>query len=157
MSTRRSIILFFAATFCLSALAGITATDSRLSEAQLRQLLQARESVWRSCFSNDQKSLKTLLPQGTLGINAGEEEWQDRDAVLAGAREFVRGGGKLVRLEFPRTEHQAFGDVVILYSHYLFETENGGERSVSSGRATEIFVRENGKWINPGWHMDSGD
>jgi len=30
-----------------------------------------------------------------------------------------------------------------------------GKRSVTSGRVTEIFVRRNGKWTNPGWHTDS--
>jgi len=35
------------------------------------------------------------------------------------------------------------------------ETEENGKRSVSSGRATEIFVRRNGEWVNPGWHTDN--
>jgi ketosteroid isomerase-like protein len=61
----------------------------------------------------------------------------------------------LVRLEFPRTEIQRFGDVAILYSKYVVETEMKGKRSVSSGRATEVFVLQNGKWTNPGWHTDA--
>jgi hypothetical protein len=35
------------------------------------------------------------------------------------------------------------------------ETESGGKHEVSSGRATEIFVFRDGKWVNPGWHTDS--
>jgi hypothetical protein len=34
-------------------------------------------------------------------------------------------------------------------------TETGGRRSVSSGRATEIFVLRSGRWVNPGWHTDA--
>ncbi|MGO8794272.1 MAG: DUF4440 domain-containing protein, partial [Candidatus Sulfotelmatobacter sp.] len=62
---------------------------------------------------------------------------------------------KLVWLEFPRTEVQHFGDVAIVWSSFLVETEVGGKRTSSSGRATEIFVRENGHWTNPGWHTES--
>ena len=60
-----------------------------------------------------------------------------------------------MRLEFPRNEIQRFGDVAIIYTQYELETEVGGKRSVSAGRATEIFVRRNGEWTNPGWHTDS--
>ena len=64
-------------------------------------------------------------------------------------------GGKLIRLEFPRTEIQRFGDVAITYSQYLYETEVDGKRSLTSGRVTEIFVLRRGKWTNPGWHTDT--
>jgi len=59
-------------------------------------------------------------------------------------------------MEFPRVEVQVFGDVAVVYSQYLFEVETAGARQVSSGRATEVFVRRAGRWVNPGWHMDSG-
>ena len=143
--------------FTLPATLFASQTGQRqLPGEELEQLLEARETVWRSWFENDQAGLKAALPEETLAINAAAEEWEDRDAILASAREFSRGGGRLVRLEFARTEHQAFGDVVILYSIYQFEVDNEGERSLSSGRATEIFVKRNGRWLNPGWHMDSG-
>jgi len=50
---------------------------------------------------------------------------------------------------------QRFGDVAIFYSRYLYETEEGGKREVTTGRVTEIFVLRNGKWTNPGWHTDT--
>ena len=75
--------------------------------------------------------------------------------MLRTAAEFQAGGGKLLRLEFPRTEIQRFGDVAIIWTSYVVETEENGKRSVSSGRATEIFVRRDGDWVNPGWHTDS--
>jgi hypothetical protein len=58
----------------------------------------------------------------------------------------------LLRLEFPRTEMQRFGDVAMLYSQYVLETEINGKRSEESGRVTEIFVWRDGHWLNPGWH-----
>jgi ketosteroid isomerase-like protein len=84
------------------------------------------------------------------------ERWQGRGEILEDARAFAAGGGRLVRLEFPRVEVQAFGDVVVVYSQYVFETDTKGKRETSSGRATEVFVRRGGRWVNPGWHMDSG-
>jgi hypothetical protein len=88
-------------------------------------------------------------------ISAGEPEWKHQSEVLQSAVDFHAQGGRLVRLEFPRTEIQRFGDVVILYSKYVVETEMKGKRSVSSGRATEVFVLQNGHWTNPGWHTDA--
>jgi len=49
----------------------------------------------------------------------------------------------------------SFGEVAIIYSQYLYETEVDGKRSLTSGRVTETFVLRQGKWTNPGWHADS--
>ena len=119
------------------------------------QLLKMRESVWRAWFANDRKALERLVPPGTIVISAGEQEWKDQASVLESAAQFQSSGGKLLRLEFPRTQVQRFGDVAITYSQYLYETEVAGKRSRTSGRVTEVFVRRNGKWTNPGWHTDT--
>jgi hypothetical protein len=119
------------------------------------QLLKVREAVWRSWFANDVSTLRELVPPGTIVISAGEPEWKHQSEVLQSAVDFQAQGGNLVRLEFPRTEIQRFGDVAILYSQYIVETEMKGKRSVSAGRATEVFVLHNGQWTNPGWHTDA--
>jgi hypothetical protein len=119
------------------------------------QLLKVRETVWRAWFANDVQALKDLVPPGTIVISAGESEWKHQAAVLQSAVAFQAQGGKLIRLEFPRTEIQRFGEVAILYSAYIVETEMKGKRSVSSGRVTEVFVLHNGHWTNPGWHTDA--
>jgi ketosteroid isomerase-like protein len=118
-------------------------------------LLTVREAVWRSWFANDVRTLRQLVPPGTIVISAGEPQWKHQTEVLQSAVQFQADGGKLVRLEFPRTEIQRFGDVAILYSEYTVETEMKGKRSVSSGRATEVFVLHDGQWTNPGWHTDA--
>ncbi len=127
-----------------------------LTETQRRELLAARENVWRAWFANDRGQLEILIPDETIAINAGEEAWLNRAQVLATAKEFVDGGGKLLRLEFPHTEIQLYGDVAILYSRYVLEMENKGQRETQSGRGSEIFVRRGGRWVNSGWHLDSG-
>jgi hypothetical protein len=119
------------------------------------QLLKVREAVWRSWSANDASILRELVPPGTIVISAGEPQWKHQSEVLQSAVDFQAQGGRLVRLEFPRTEIQRFGEVAILYSQYLVETEMKGKRSVSAGRATEVFVLRHGQWTNPGWHTDA--
>jgi ketosteroid isomerase-like protein len=119
------------------------------------ELLKAREAVWRAWFVNDTKTLEAMVPPDTIVIGSGQEEWRHQADILRSAAKFQAAGGKLIRLEFPRTEIQRFGDVAIFYSQYLYETEEDGKRSVTSGRVTEIFVLRNGKWTNPGWHTDT--
>ncbi len=127
-----------------------------LSAEQRRDLLAAREAVWRAYFANDVQHLDKVIPAETIAINAGDETWADRQSVLSGAAGFAASGGKLLRLEFPRTEIQTFGDVAILYTTWSYTLEMEGKQQTASGRGTEIFVRRDGQWVNSGWHLDSG-
>jgi hypothetical protein len=120
------------------------------------ELLATRELAWRAWFGGDRAALEAMLPPEFIGIGWGEGPWSDRAASLAGSEEFARGGGKLTRLEFPRTEIQVYGDVAFVYSTYLVEFTSEGQPVVQEGRATEVFVRRRGKWLHPGWHLDSG-
>ena len=119
------------------------------------EILKVRETVWRAWFADDTKTLKELVPSDTIVISAGEEKWKNQAEVFQAASEFHAAGGTLIRIEFPRTEIQRYGEVAIIWSQYLVETETNGKRSLSSGRVTEIFVRRHGRWTNPGWHTDS--
>jgi ketosteroid isomerase-like protein len=121
-----------------------------------QELLTAREAVWHSWFSDDSPRLAELLPAELIAIDQSEN-WEGRKEVLAGSRDFVAKGGKLVRLEFPETQVQMYGYTAIVYSKYLYEIEMDGKRSTHSGRATEMFVDRQGKWVNVGWHLDSGN
>jgi hypothetical protein len=145
----------FTLAVAIAILAGSSATGSAASADERSQLLTVREAVWRSWFANDVSTLRQLVPPGTIVISAGEPQWKHQAEVLQSAVQFQADGGKLLRLEFPRTEIQRFGDVAILYSEYTVETEMKGKRSVSSGRATEVFVLHDGQWTNPGWHTDA--
>jgi hypothetical protein len=119
-----------------------------------QRILASREAVWRAWFTNDRAALEKLIPEETIAI--GQEGWSDRDQVLAGAKRFAESGGKLVKLEFPKTEIQVYGNTVIVYTTYVYEVEVNGQRSTASGRATEMFVRRGDDLLNVGWHMDSG-
>src|SRR5215510_11072015 len=91
----------------------------QLGEKMKKQLLDAREAVWRAFFSNDRGALEKLIPEDTLTIEAGDNNWGNRKAVIDGAAEFAKSGAKLVKLEFPKTEIQVYGFTAVVYSNYL--------------------------------------
>jgi ketosteroid isomerase-like protein len=140
--------------FCLLLLVSIGTIGARAQSAGDPDLLKTRELVWRAWFADDISALNRLLPPDMTVISAGEEQWKKRDAVLQEAHDFHEAGGKLLRLEFPRTEVQRFGNVAIIYSEYSLELEVGGKTSIEGGRVTETFVKRKGHWVNPGWHTD---
>jgi ketosteroid isomerase-like protein len=127
-----------------------------LGDRMKKRLLDAREAVWRAYFSNDRAALEKLIPEETVTIEAGDNNWGNRNAIFEGAERFAKSGGRLVKLEFPKTEIQVYGYTAVVYSTYSYELETGGQRYQQSGRVTEVFVLRKGQWVNPGWHMDSG-
>jgi len=123
--------------------------------ADLRKsLLDARDAVWRAWFGNDRGALEKLLPEELVTIEPTGQEFGRRASILAASAQFAQSGGKLVRLEFPETEIQLYGNTAITYSKYVYELEKDGKRSTTSGRVTEVFVFRKGQWVNPGWQMD---
>ena len=140
------IAIFFVTTLSATSLSAQKQDDG--------ELLRVRESVWRAWFAGDTKTLQQLVPPDTIVMSGGDEKWKHQGDVLRSAIEFHAKRGKLLRLDFPRTEVQHFGDVAIVWSSYTLETEMDGKRTASSSRVTEIFVRHHGRWTNPGWHTD---
>jgi ketosteroid isomerase-like protein len=126
-----------------------------LPDQMKKRLLDAREAIWRAFFAGDRATLEKLLPEETLAIEAGDNNWSNRQKILDDAVEFAKNG-RLLKLEFPKTEIQMYGFTAVLYSNYSYELEAGGQKINRSGRVTEVFVLRKGQWVNPGWHMDSG-
>jgi ketosteroid isomerase-like protein len=130
------------------------ASPRPLGEQMKKRLLDAREAVWRAYFAGDRATLEKLVPEETIAIE--DDTWSNRQKVLDSATQFAKEGGKLVKLEFTKTEIQLYGFTAVLYSNFLYQLEIGGQHSNHSGRVTEVFVLRKGQWVNPGWHMDSG-
>ncbi|MFN2529780.1 MAG: DUF4440 domain-containing protein [Pyrinomonadaceae bacterium] len=130
------------------------ASPRSMGEQMKKRLLDAREAVWRAWFDGDRATLENLIPQETIAIESGDNNWSNRQTILDGSAQFAKSGGKLVKLEFPKTEIQMYGATAVVYSNYSYELEQGGQRINQSGRVTEVFVLRNGQWVNPGWHMD---
>jgi hypothetical protein len=126
-----------------------------LGDEEKKTLLEAREAVWRAYFGGDREKLEKLLPVELLTIEPWTSDWGNRGAVMEGSARFAGSGGRLVRLEFSKTEIQAYGATAIVYSNFVCETEEDGKRNINSGRATEVFVKSKGGWVNPSWHLDN--
>lgn len=124
---------------------------ANISDQGRQQILAAREAVWRAWFGGDMQKLEKLIPEEAIAIDGGNENWDNRSRILEGAKKFAESGAKLTRLEFPRTEMQVYGNTVIIYTSYLFETEKDGKKSTTTGNGIEVFVRRGGAFVNTGW------
>ena len=138
-----------------AALEPVGANGQRaLDDRSRAELLAAREQVWREWFAFDSVQLERLLPRDNFIAAGSDSVWRTREQTIAGSRAFVQAGGRLVSIEFPRTEMQVFGDVVVIYTTFRYTTERGGQQNTAAGNAVEVFVRRNGVWQNPSWYLD---
>ena len=119
-----------------------------------QRILAKRDAVWKAWFANDRPTLEKLIPEEAIAINSGSKEWSNRAAILEGAKGFADSGSKLVKLEFPKTEIQAYGNTILIYTTYVYEIEKDGKRTTTAGRGTEMFVRRGDELVNVGWHLD---
>jgi hypothetical protein len=68
------------------------------------------------------QGIEKALGAEVIAIQQSEKEWDNRTHLIEVAKAIQKQGIKLLRLEFPRTEIQLFGDSAILYYTYIFET-----------------------------------
>jgi hypothetical protein len=133
--------------------------DTRMSEhrpledSQKQSLLKAREAVWRAWYGGDTAALTKLLPAELVTLHTGPGGWGTRDSILGASTAFAKSGGKLLRLEFPRTEIQRYGNTAIIYTSYELDVQEGAKRRTERGKATEVFVRRGPQWLNTGWQL----
>ena len=122
-----------------------------LNDASRQQILEARDAVWRAWYGGDTASLEKMLPLELVTLESSG--WGERDGIIAASERFAKKGGRLTRLEFPRTEIQAYGNTVIIYTSYELDVAEGDKTRTERGQATEIFVRRGGTWLNTGWQL----
>ncbi|SRR5581483_3021535 len=118
-------------------------------------VLAVREAAWKAWFAGDETVLRAMLPDDFLALGTDGEEVHDLEKTIAASRDFKKSGGKLISLTFPETHAQTFGDVVIFYGTFDAKIESAGKQSPFKGRLTEVFVKRNGRWYHPGWHLDA--
>jgi ketosteroid isomerase-like protein len=129
----------------------VTAT---LSAAELNALETVRKAVWVDWFSGDTAALHRVLAPELVAVSAGAPHWQSLSQSIASSADFRAKGGRFVSVAFDSAMTHRFGDVVVMFSHYTVVTENADKRSTQKGRATEVFVRTNGRWVHTSWHLD---
>lgn len=123
-----------------------------LPAAELSALRAIRKDVWVHWFSGDTAALRSVLVPELVAVSP--DGWQTLDQTLVGAARFKSDGGTFVSVSFDQERTHRFGDVVVLFSNYAVETSRAGKRATQRGRATEVFVRTNGRWVHTSWHLD---
>lgn len=133
------------------------ASAQSVSPAIEKQILAARDTVWRAWFSNDTAVLRRVLPPATAAAEgSGTTRWTDRTAILQGSQRFATSGSRLERIDFANTHISLTGDVAVVTSSYRLVMHGATGVDTNRGRATEVFVREGHGWVNPFWHLASG-
>ena len=99
--------------------------------------------------------MRAVLPADFLAISASGAEVSNLENTIASSRAFTDSGGRLTALSFPETHAQRFGDTVVLYGRYAATFVSGASEKQMHGRLTEVFVKRDGKWVHPGWHLDA--
>lgn len=123
-----------------------------LDDGDRAALMKVREDVWRAWFAGDRDRLTDVLVPELITLESSGSVGT-LQSTLDNSRAFAASGGKLTRLEFPKTQIQVYGNTAILYSSYLIELRNGGQGQIERGLATEIFVNRDGKWVHTGWQL----
>ena len=127
-----------------------------VSDPVRKHILAARDAVWRAWFAGDREKLEKMIPDEAVAINGASKDWENRTIILDGAKKFAADGGKLTRLEFPRTDIQLYGNTIILFTSYSYDIEVGGKKNTVVGNGVETFVRRNGTIMNTGWILAEG-
>jgi hypothetical protein len=142
---------------CLKAAAKQQSTFAPVSPEMRKFILAEREKVWRAFFSNDKAALAKYIPEEIIAMSPRLQGFNNRAEVLESSEQFVKNGGKLMRLEFSNDVIQVYGAAIIIYNNYLYELEDAqGKKTITSGRATDMFVMRDNTLVNVGWHLDSG-
>ena len=125
-----------------------------LPPTELSALEAIRKDVWVQWFAGDTAALRRVLGPELIAVSPDTPHWQTLAGTLSGSASFKAGGGRLLSVAFDSTTIHRFDHVVVMFSHYAVEMESGGKPFIQKGRATEVFVRHQGRWVHTSWHLD---
>lgn len=137
----------------LAAQAAVRVAAS-MPAAELAALESLRKDIWVQWFTGDTSGLHKVLAPELVAVSPDSPEYQTLQNSLDGSARYKASGAKFISVDFAQNKAHRFGDVVVLFTHYTVVTEKAGKRSTQKGRATEIFVRQDGKWVHTSWHID---
>jgi ketosteroid isomerase-like protein len=133
---------------------GAPRVTGTLPPAELAELERVRRQVWVDWFTGDTAGLRRVLPPELVAISPDSPTFQTLEQTLAGSARYHATGAQLVRVAFDSMRVHRFGEIVVLFSHYVVETRRDGRTGVQKGRATEVFVRTDGRWVHTSWQLD---
>lgn len=150
--------VIFALALCTAGTSLVAQSAPRVSTplaaAELSSLETVRKAVWVNWFSGDTAALRRVLTPELVAMSPDAPHWQSLSQTIKSSAEFKAGRSKLISVQFDSTTTHHFGDVVVMFSHYMVITQNGQQRSTQRGRATEVFVRKANRWVHTSWQLD---
>ena len=147
MKTPIAVFLVVATLSSKTAAADAQAVDAN------RELLAARDTVWRAWFTNDTALLHRFIPPALAVVEGPAQRWSDRKEILDGARG-VASSTQLIGVKFLNTEIQRVGLSALVRSNYQVVLQSETRRDTTRGRATELFVKQGATWVNPYWQLE---
>lgn len=120
-----------------------------------RQLVAARDTVWRAWFHHDTVLLRRFIPPAAATLEGREPRWNSRREIMDGSRSFAESKQRFVDVLFQNTHISREGESALVQSNYAVITEGNGKRDTTRGRATELFVKQGDIWVNPYWHLEA--
>jgi hypothetical protein len=134
------------------AAGGVNAQSTKLE----RQLIAARDTVWRAWFHNDTALLRRFIPPAAATLEGRDREtrWNTRADIIAGAHGFAESKRRFVDVMFENTRIAPMGNSALVQSNYAIVVETNGKRDTTRGRATELFVLQGTTWVNPYWQLE---
>jgi ketosteroid isomerase-like protein len=142
-------------TLAASPLAGQAAPSvaTALPAPERAALEKIRKDVWVHWFSGDTAGLRRVLAPELVAISPDSPDYQSLATTISGSASFKQSGRKLQSVTFTKDSLHRFGDVVVMFSNYTV-VASGPQGFTQKGRATEVFVRRNGRWVHTSWHLD---
>jgi ketosteroid isomerase-like protein len=126
-----------------------------LTKTELAELEVVRRKVWLDWFAGDTAALRQVLGPELVAVGTDSPHWQTLDQTLAASAWFKESGGRLLEISFDSTVVHRLGDVAVMFSHYAMRTSRSGTVNSRTGRVTEVFVRQRGRWVHTSWHLDA--
>jgi hypothetical protein len=121
----------------------------------VRDIVGARDSVWRAWFAHDTALLERVLPSALVAGGGRPIHWNDLATELSDSRAFASSGARLERIRFTNTRVTIDGNVAMVGSDYQLFVRSPQRSDSMSGHAVELFVREGDRWVNPFWLLAS--
>nr|AUN37301.1 hypothetical protein [uncultured bacterium] len=121
------------------------------AENSKQAILATREAVWKAWFAGDVEKLGKMIPDEIVSVEGPKKEWENRAAMLAASKAFVASGARLIRLEFPKTDVQFYGNTIVLFTSYSYDIQKDGKKSTITGKGVETFIIRGQKLLNIGW------
>jgi hypothetical protein len=141
-----SVLLASSVLFSVAA-----ASTAQTFTPEQRELWKLEEQQWKMSAARDHSWIEKLVHPNMTYWDADQPAPQNRSS-LARWQSYYDSLGKVVEQEIFPISATITGDVAVLHYRYAIARENSRqEREIATGRYTDVFLRENGRWLFIAW------